>query len=136
MGCSLAIFTDDLLNGNVTLSGSSFFVGLNMFSGSLSKLSGNLTTISTAFTDLSNNASGNSYTAVNNIATVQSNYIKRIPDNAGTANMNLVYNTPINATVTTGTLTSSFAATLGKWNSQGTLLYNLYAAVEYARAMM
>ena len=29
LGCSTAIFVDDLLNGNVTANGSSFFTGLN-----------------------------------------------------------------------------------------------------------
>jgi len=136
MGCSLAIFTDDLLNGNVTMNNASFFVGLNMFSGSLSKLSGNLTAINGSFSDLSNSASGTSHTAVNNIAAVQNNFIKIIPDNAGTANMNLVYNTPIDVAGTTGTLASSFAGILGRWNTQGTLIYNLYEAVESVRLSM
>lgn len=129
MGCSLAIFTDDLLNGNVTTSNNSFFTGLNVFSNSLVKLSNNLTNINTTLNDLSNTASGTSYTAVNNLATVQTTYIKKIPDNAGTAAMNLVYTTPINQATTTGTLTSSFVNILGQWSTSGSLLYNLYVSV-------
>jgi hypothetical protein len=136
MGCSLAIFTDDLLNGNITTFNSSFFTGLNIFSNSLVKLSNNLTNINTTLSDLSNTASGSTYTTVNNIATVESNYIKKIPDNAGTAKMNLVYSTPINLASTTGTLSSSFADTLGQWSTNNTLLYNLYVSVEYARLTM
>lgn len=70
MGCSLAIFTDDLLNGNVTTDGTSFFTGLNIFSTSLTSLSGNLTNIQGNLTDLSNLASGTTYTDVNNLLTV------------------------------------------------------------------
>jgi hypothetical protein len=131
----MAIFTDDLLNGNVTTNGSSFFTGLNVFSNNLAKLSGNLSSINTALNDLSSTSSGTSYTAVNNIATATT-AIKKIPDNAGTAQMNLVYNTPINAGTTTGTLTSSFSGILGKWDSANTLMYKLYYSIEYVRLMM
>lgn len=135
MGCSLAIFTDDLLNGNVTLNGSSFFTGLNLFSGNLGYLGGNLTNIKNNLTDLSNLASGTTYTQVNNIQTAITT-IKKIPDNAGTAAMNLVYNTPISAGTTTGTLSSSFNSILGTWSTNSTLVYNFYASVEYARLLM
>lgn len=131
----MAIFTDDLLNGNVTTDGSSFFTGLNVFSSNLNKLSGNLSAINTALSDLSSTSSGTSYTAVNSIATAQTT-IKKIPDNAGTALMNLVYSTPINAGTTTGTLTSSFSGILGKWDSPNTLMYNLFYSIEYARLLM
>jgi hypothetical protein len=70
MGCALAVFTDDLLNGNVTTSGTSFFTGLNIFYSDLSLLSGNLTTIQTGLADLSNNGGGTTNTAVNNILPV------------------------------------------------------------------
>lgn len=129
MGCSLAIFTDDLLNGNVTADGTSFFTGLNVFSTSLTSLSGNLTNIQGNLTDLSNLASGTTYTDVNNLLTVQNNYIKKIPDNAGTGSMSLTYSTPINSASTTGTLTSSFVNILGTWSTSSTLVYNLYASV-------
>ena len=41
--CSVAIFTDDILNGNVTTSGTEFFAGLTKLSSSISDISGNLT---------------------------------------------------------------------------------------------
>jgi hypothetical protein len=128
MGCSLAIFTDDLLNGNVTLSGTSFFTGLNLFSGNLGYLGGNLTNIKNNLTDLSNLASGTTYTQVNNIQTAIPT-IKNIPDNAGVAAMNLNYNTPISASPATGTLASSFNSILGTWSTSKTLVSNLYVPV-------
>ena len=129
MGCSLAIFTDDLLNGNVTTDGTSFFTGLNVFSTSLTSLSGNLTNIQGNLTDLSNLASGTTYTDVNNLLTVQSNYIKKIPGNAGTGSMSLTYSTPINSASPSGTLASSFINILGTWSTSSTLVYNLYSSV-------
>jgi hypothetical protein len=136
LSCSLAIFTDDLLNGNVTLSGTSFFTGLNTFSNNLNKLSGNLSTINTAFSDLASASSGTSYTAYTNVGTVQTNYVKKIPDNTGTATMSLNYNTPITAATPTGTLASSFISILGKWDSANTLMANLYNSIESVRLTM
>jgi hypothetical protein len=134
MACSIAIFTDDLLNGNTTTNGT-FFTGLNVFSSSLSSLNGNLTNIKNNLTDVSNLVSGTTYTAVNNIQTVQTS-VKKIPDNAGTGTMALVYNTPINSAATTGTLPSTFVNILGTSSANGSLLSNLYVSIEYARLMM
>jgi hypothetical protein len=135
MGCSLAIFTDDLLNGNVTTDGTSFFTGLNVFSSKISDLSSNLGTITTSLSDLSNTAAGDSKTYVGNIATVETTYLQPLPTNAGSGAMTLTYNTPIDA-ATTGSLTSSFPAILGTYTTSGTLLYKLYASIEYARLLM
>lgn len=134
MACSLAIFTDDLLNGNVTLNGSSFFTGLTLFSSNLNNLDSNLTNIQTYLSDLSNTAGGTTKTDVTNIANVEANYVKIIPDNAGTAAMNLVYNTPINSP--SSTLASTLNSILGTYTTNGSLMYNLYASIEYARLMM
>ena len=70
LGCSLAIFTDDLINGNVTLDGTSFFTGLTLFSSNLNFLDTNLTNIQNNLTDLSDTASGTSKGYVDNILTV------------------------------------------------------------------
>lgn len=128
MACSLSIFTDDLLNGNVTLAKTSFFTGLNQFAGNLGNLNGNLTNIKNNLTDLSNLASGTTYTHVNNVQTAITS-IKKIPDNSGSAAMNLVYSTPISASSTTGTLPSSFNSILGTWTANNSLVFNLYASV-------
>lgn len=50
--------------------------------------------------------------------------------------MTLTYNTPINSAAPGGTLASTFINILGKWDTSGTLVYNLYTSVVYARAMM
>lgn len=70
------------------------------------------------------------------MGTVQTNYIKKIPDNAGTATMSLTYNTPITASSPTGTLASSFISILGKWDSSNTLMANLYNSIETVRLTM
>lgn len=136
MGCSLAIFTDDLLNGNVTLNGSSYFTGLHTFSSSLNDFSGNLSNIQTQLNDLSNSGGGLSYGYVTNINTVQNNNVKKIPDNAGASTMNLLYSTPINSNAPSGTLQSSFSVKLGQYSSNSTLVGALYYAIEYARLTM
>lgn len=70
MGCSLVVFTDDLLNGNTTADGTSFFTGLNVFQSNLTYLNSTIGTIKTDLNDLSLTSSGNSYSYVNNIQTV------------------------------------------------------------------
>lgn len=70
------------------------------------------------------------------MGTAQTSYVQIIPDNAGTANMTLNYNTPITATTPTGTLTSSFVSLLGKWDSPNTLMANLYESIEVVRLTM
>jgi hypothetical protein len=135
MGCSLAIFTDDLLNGNTTLNGSSYFTGLTVFKNSLGNLDSNLTNLQTSLSDLSNNAGGNTYTDVTQITTVETD-VKKIPDNAGTGQMNLVYSTPINSGAPSGTLASSFTSILGSFTTTNSLVYNLYVSIEYARLTM
>lgn len=92
-------------------------------------MNGNLTNIKNNLTDLSNLASGTTYTSVNNLLTVQNNYIKKIPDNAGTSTMALTYNTPISSSSTTGTLPSSFINILGTYTTSNTLVYNLYSSI-------
>lgn len=58
MACSAAIFTDDLLNGNVTDNGTSFFLGLNNFKNQMANLSNNLTDIKTALNTIKGGGTG------------------------------------------------------------------------------
>jgi hypothetical protein len=59
MGCAASIFVDDVLNGNVTTSGSTktFFTGLNTLSTQLTSLNANLGTIDSSFNDLATTGS-------------------------------------------------------------------------------
>lgn len=130
MGCSLAIFTDDLLNGNVTADNKTFFTGLYMFSSKLTDLNGNLSVMTTHLGDLNNTASGTTYTQVANVQTVINTNVKVIPDGAGTANMAITYNTPINsAAATANNLASNYASILGKWDTNVTLMSKLYNSI-------
>jgi len=122
LACSTAIFTDDLLNGNVTLNGSSFWVGLNQFVTQIVNLNGNLTNISNNFTSLSNAGMTASTTALTNALTA----IKNIPQVGGAA-LSLAYTSPI--TGASGTDVSTFPAILGTYDTAGTLVYAMYQAV-------
>lgn len=130
MGCSLAIFTDDLINGNVTLDGTSFFTGLTLFSSNLNFLDTNLTNIQNNLTDLADTTPGGTTQGyVDNIIAVEAN-VKNIPDGAGAINMPLSYNTPINSnSATANNLISSFSGILGKWSTSSTLMYKLYNSI-------
>lgn len=80
MGCSVSIFIDDVLNGNVTASNTSFFTGLNTLSAQLNNLNGNLSNIngnmsdltSTAGTSGSNNAKTYVQTAMDKVRDIPS----------------------------------------------------------------
>jgi len=58
MSCSAAIFTDDLLNGNVTDNGTSYFVGLNNFKNQMDDLNNNLTDIKNALNTIKGGGTG------------------------------------------------------------------------------
>jgi hypothetical protein len=117
----VAIFTDDLLNGNVTLNGSSFFVGLNQFNNQITSLSGNLTNISNNFTQLQN-ANPLMSTATTTISTTLTN-IQNIPG------ATLSYDSPINASPAPNPDVSTFNSILGTYTTSGSLVYILYQAV-------
>jgi len=124
MACSVAMFTDDLLNGNVTLNGSSFFVGLNQFSTQIVNLNTNLTNINNNFSSLTNAAMTNANTALTNTLA----NIKAIPS-AGFTALPLSYSNPINSAAPGGTDASTFPAILGTYTTSNTLVWILYQAV-------
>lgn len=68
--CSLAILTDDVLNGNTTVDGTVFFAGLNTLVANLGDLNTNLTNIKNNITDLADMAAGTTYTAQQNVDAV------------------------------------------------------------------
>lgn len=125
MACSTAIFTDDILNGNVTLNRSSFWVGLNQFSNQIVNLNNSLNSINSNFSSLQNSPGSvmlASTTAISNAMTA----VKNIPSVSGNA-LSLTYTSPINGA--TGTHISTFNSILGTYSTSGTLVYAMYQIV-------
>lgn len=72
MGCSVAIFVDDLLNGNVTSNGSKFFTGLNTLYAEIDNLDAKLVDINGNFSDLQSTAgTSHSQQALDSVTTAQ-----------------------------------------------------------------
>ena len=91
LGCSASIFVDDVLNGNVTSSGTSFFTGLNTLYNQLTNLDGNLSFIDTQLADFSSTAgSSKSFNALGYVSTSMTN-VQKIPNTASPYVLNLKY---------------------------------------------
>lgn len=118
--CSVAIVPDDLLNGNITQSGTNFFTGLNMLSQSLNWFNGNLTAINNILTKF-NSSNSNMTTAISNGNTLMTN-IKNTDGNTGSGMTAINYGPPISES-------SSFPGILGTYNTSG-LVYNYYTLVQ------
>lgn len=138
MGCSTAIFVDDLLNGNVTSNGSDFFTGLNTLSSKLNDLNGNLTNINTNFSDLTGATPGTglgqsqSLLAYNNVDAVRTD-IKEIPIGASAPyEINWFYMNDISASggPTGGSTVPLFKSVLGIFSNSSTVVGGLYTAVD------
>ena len=52
----MAIFSDDMLNGNVTIDRQNFFMGLNIMNERISNLGGNITQINLGLQNLTTNS--------------------------------------------------------------------------------
>jgi len=129
MGCAVSIFVDDILNGNITNSGTSFFTGLNTLTAQLNNLNGNLSIISSSFNDLANTGSGTSFDASNAVAARMVDVLQ-IPSTSSPYTLTLSYQTPIDATSPTVALTSTFPAILGSYNSSNSsLISSLYTVL-------
>lgn len=133
MTCATSIVLDDLINGNVTSDGSSFFSGLNQINVQLGYLNGNLTAINNTMANLA--PSSPNITNVQNDATAALTAIAKIPNNVNAGgNMSAItYNTPFNSGSPTGTITSTFPAVLGS-STTGGLVGALYTLVSAAQS--
>lgn len=138
MGCSTAIFVDDLLNGNVTSNGSDFFTGLNTLSSKLTDLNGNLTNINGNFSDLTGSTPGTSpgqsqsLLAYNNVDAVRTS-TKEIPIGASAPyEINWFYMNDISASggPTGGSTVPLFKSVLGIFSNSSTVVGGLYTAVD------
>ncbi len=132
MTCASSIVLDDLLNGNVTTDGSSFFTGLNQLYVQLGYLDGNLTSINTTMANLA--TSSTNITNVQNDATTALTNIAKIPNNVNSGgNMNAIsYNTPLNSGSPSSTINSIFPPILGS-STTGGYVGALYTLVSNAK---
>jgi subtilase family serine protease len=132
VSCASSIILDDILNGNVTLDGSSFFVGLNQFYTQLGYLNANLSSINNTMANLTPNSSN--MTTITNAATTALTNIAMIPNNVNSGgNMPAVaYSTPFNSASPTSTINSIFPSILGS-STTGAYVGALYTAVSSAK---
>lgn len=123
---------DDILNGNVTLNSSSFFVGLNQFYTQLGYLNTNLTSINNTMANLQ--PSSSNMTTITTAATNSLTDIAKIPNNVNSGgNMTAIaYNTPFNSASPSSTINSIFPSVLGS-STTGGYVGTLYTAVSSAK---
>lgn len=97
MICASSIIIDDLLNGNVTVDGSSFFTGLIQLNTQLRHLNGNLTAINTTMANIAVNSTNMSVLQKDTTNSLAN--IAKIPKNLNSGgNMSpITYKTPFNA---------------------------------------
>lgn len=133
MTCASSIVLDDLMNGNVTTDGSSFFSGLNQINIQLGYLNGNLTAINNTMVNLA--PSSSNMTNVQNDATSALTAIAKIPNNQNAGgNMNAIsYNTPFNSASPTATINSIFPPILGS-STTGGYVGTVYTLVNAAKS--
>lgn len=132
LGCSTSIFVDDVLNGNVTSSGTSFFTGLNTLYNQLTNLDGNLSFIDSKLTDLNTTSSSKSYDALSYVTTSMTN-VQKIPDTASPYVLNLKYPNPIDTAYSpapTLSVDSLFKDVLGSYSNSNSLVGGLYTLLK------
>ncbi len=125
--CSTAILFDDIVNGNVTSDGATFFTGITMLVQSINDLGGNMTTITNKITDLNGNVSN----VVTSMGTSRDD-IQKVPNNAlANGNAVITYNTKISDAfgATTGTTPSLFVSILGS-SGNGGIVGAFYATID------
>jgi hypothetical protein len=132
MTCATSIVLDDLINGNVTIDGSSFFAGLTQINVQLGYLDGNLTAINNTMANLV--PSSTNITNTQNDATTALTAIAKIPNNVNSSgNMpDITYNTPFNSGSPTGTVNSIFPSLLGS-SATGGYVGTLYSLIQGAK---
>ena len=133
MGCAVSIFVDDLLNGNVTSSGSQFFTGLNTLSSKLNDLNGNLTFINGNFSDLTGTVApaSTSQLAYNNVVSVRDTKVKLIPKTTSPFEIDHTYLADISASggPSGGPTIPLFKNVLGKFDNTSTVVGLLYDVI-------
>jgi len=124
--CSVSMFIDDVINGNVTSDGTAFFTGIDPLITSVNNLNTNMGTIQT---QLSNLDTGLTNVALHSNTTRDD--IRLVPKNlAADGNAPITYKTNISSTfgTTTGTVDSLFVSILGS-SGNGGIIGNFYSTM-------
>jgi len=123
--CSISIFMDDMINGNVTSSGNKFWMGLTTLSTELGNLNGDVGDIQSNMTLLStSDATMGGY--LTNALLARDNS-QKIPTNAlNSAKAIISYGTPFN-TVPSGTISSVVVDVIGSSSNSSTISGSLYS---------
>lgn len=117
---------DDALNGNSSKAGN-FFIGINPIPTQLGYIKGNLTSIDSNLAQLYDNTSTTTLNqAITQAQTTETDIIKISNDDAAGNDLNLNYNTPLDAAVTTSTIASTFPSVLGSYKSKSGIVWGLY----------
>lgn len=131
MGCCTAIVFDDLLNGNATTDGKTFFTGLNTLNSQVSALNASLTDMNGNFSDFRTSGAGSdSDTALTNINAARDE-VKQIPSTTGPSyQMTLTYQTPIDQSAGLSPADPQFKPILGHFADNSTMVGALYTILD------
>ena len=103
----------------------------------LSQINGNLSSINSNLTELSSSSSSTVLNQAITQATTTSNDVIKISNNDAAGNdLTLNYNTPFDATSTTGTVASTFPSVLGSFKSQKGYVWAVYSAVNVLSTLL
>jgi hypothetical protein len=128
--CVAVMATDDMMNGNVTAGGGSYFMGINQVGIVLENLRTNLTNIDNNITALYDaNPATVVNQAISQAKTAQSNTILISNNDAAGNPLVLTYNTPIDSTTSSGSINSDFIGVLGSYSSNSGLVFSLYTTI-------
>lgn len=137
MACSIAILTDDILNGNTTDDGTSYFLGMNTLSTQLGYISGNMSTINNSLTQLTNSA-GTNMTTILGQATTAMNNVDLVPTGvAGGTMPAFTYMTPFTSAAAATPISSTFPTVLGTTASGGSGLVGvMHTGIDAAKGVL
>jgi hypothetical protein len=124
--CSISIFMDDMINGNVTSSGNKFWMGLTTLSTELGNLNGNVLNIQNNMSLLStSDATMGGY--LTNALLARDNSQKIPTDALNGDKATISYNTPFTSSTPTDIITSVVGDVIGSSSNSSTISGALYA---------
>lgn len=124
--CGVGIVFDDALNGNSSVDGENYFIGLTSLQNQLQIVNSNLTNIAVTIEPIS--SSGSQVAAINTQLTNAQTTITNIPNGVG-GDLTLNYNSPFDSATPTTTIPSLFPTVLGNSATPGTLVGNATVGV-------
>jgi flagellin-like hook-associated protein FlgL len=128
-GCSAALISNDLLFGNTSKDGKSFFSGFEQISKQIGSLQVNLGNISSQFTNLAP-GSPTMDDALHLLALSKTDTIRLSNNDAAGTDLLLAYPVPINQSTPTGSVPSSFPQVLGSYSSRSGITWAIYSALD------